>query len=433
MKDSSSRLLARIAAGEDSYLELKEVQFGGGQVKGPRRDDLAAEIVAFANSRGGTVVLGVDDKKEILGIPLDNLDSAEEFVRQVCIEAIDPPVEATIEKLLLPDSSNTQRWILRVDVGQTLAVHRCRGGYFRRVGSSKRKMSHEQLVRLLQHRSQFGLIRFDETAVPNAFLSNLDGNLFNRFRTDQTTNDNETLAQKLGVAVTSDFNETHLTVAGVLLATSRPEEWMRHAFVQAVAYRGTSIADALDEANYQIDAKDIVGPLDFQVADACRFVARNQVIAACKTLGRADHPQYDMTAVFEALVNAVAHRDYSLHHSKVRIRMFSDRLEIFTPGKLVNTMTTETLPYRQATRNEVVTSLLAKCEVPTGIHGLSTSRRTLMDRRGEGVPLILQRSEALSGRPPCYEMIDESELRLTIWAATGTTQAISDEECVNSR
>ncbi len=417
MKDSSSYLLAKIAAGEDSYLEFKEVKFSGDQVKGSRRDDLAAEIAAFANSRGGTVVLGVDDEKEVLGIPLDKLDSAEEFVRQVCIEAIEPPVEATIEKLQLPDSSDIQRWIVRVDIGRTLAVHRCRRGYFRRVGSSKRKMSHEQLVRLLQHRSQSGLIRFDETAVPNAFLSHLNADLFDRFRTDQTTDDDETLARKLGAAGTDDFNETRLTVAGVLLATSRPDQWLQHAFVQAVAYRGRSIADALDEPNYQIDAKDLVGPLDVQVADACRFVARNQLVAARKTLGRTDRPQYDMTAVFEAVVNAVAHRDYSLHQSKIRIRMFSDRVEIYTPGELVNTMTTETLPYRQATRNEVITSLLAKCEAPEGIHGLNTTRTTLMDRRGEGVPLILQRSEAISGRAPYYEMIDESELQLTIWAA----------------
>ncbi len=188
-----------------------------------------------------------------------------------------------------------------------------------------------------------------------------------------------------------------------------------------MAYRGLSIANARDEPNYQIDAKDIFGPLDAQVADTCCFVARNQKVAACKTRGRTDAPQYDMTAVFEAVVNAVAHRDYSLQQAKIRIRMFSDRLEIYTPGELVTTMTTDTLAYRQATRNEAITSLLAKCEVPQGIVGLESTRRTLMDRRGERVPLILERSEDLSGRIPRYETINESELRLTIWAAhTGT-------------
>ena len=418
VRNSAYALLTQIATREDPCLELKAVKVSGRVVKGPSRDGLAAEIVAFANARGGVIVLGVDDEKEVLGISLDKLDAAEAFVREVCHDAIDPPVDATIEKLQLPDGLGFNQWVLRVDVERSLAVHRCQGGYFRRVGSSKRKMSHEQLARLFQQRSQVPLIRFDESAVPGAFLSHLDADLFDRFYTNRTSDDREILARKLGMAVQDDFDETRLTVAGVLLGARQPEQWLRHhALVQAVAYRGSSIANSLDEPNYQIDAKDIFGPLDAQVADACRFVARNQRVAARKTLGRTDVPQYDMTAVFEAVVNAVAHRDYSLQQAKIRIRMFSDRLEIYTPGELVNTMTTETLAYRQATRNEAITSLLAKCEVPRGIVGLQSARSTLMDRRGEGVPLILERSEDLSGRVPHYETIDESELRLTIWAA----------------
>ena len=97
--------------------------------------------------------------------------------------------------------------------------------------------------------------------------------------------------------------------------------------------------------------------------------------------------------------------------------MFASRLELYSPGELANTMTPETLAYRQATRNEAITSLLAKCKVPETIVGLKSSRGTLMDRRGEGVPLILDRSEAISGRTPLYETVDGSELRLTIFGA----------------
>ena len=97
--------------------------------------------------------------------------------------------------------------------------------------------------------------------------------------------------------------------------------------------------------------------------------------------------------------------------------MDSNRLEIYSPGELVNTMTPEAMAYRQAARNEVITSLLAKCEVPTEIDGLKTVRSTLMDRRGEGVPIILERSQKLSGREPRYETIDGIELLLTVFAA----------------
>src|SRR4249919_3414783 len=105
-------------------------------------------------------------------------------------------------------------------------------------------------------------------------------------------------------------------------------------------------------------------------------------VAASTTFGRRDLPQYDLTAVFEALVNAVAHRDYSMYGSKIRLRIFANRLEIYSPGALANTMTVDSLPFRQASRNQTIASLLAKCPVPADIGGLETQRSTLMDRRG---------------------------------------------------
>jgi ATP-dependent DNA helicase RecG len=79
-------------------------------------------------------------------------------------------------------------------------------------------------------------------------------------------------------------------------------------------------------------------------------------------------------------------------------------------------MTVASLPYRQAARNEAIASLLAKIRVPRE-DWLDTGRATLMDRRGEGVPIILQKSEALSEKRPIYEVFDDAELRLTIFAA----------------
>lgn len=416
---SPTDLLAQIVAGGDTSLELKEVGFRDSRVSRPDHDQLADELAAFANGRGGTLVLGVDEEaRKILGIPLEKLDSVERLVTGVCIESIDPVLDATTQKLALPDSAGIPQWVVRVNVGRSLSVHRSPGGYFRRVGSSKRKMAQDELARLFQQRSQARLIRFDETVVPGTDLSHLDPGLLERFRTDRTLDRGRMLAVKLGMAGDNDFGKAGLTVAGVLMGTVQPERWLRQAFIQAVAYRGDRIgAVGMDERNYQIDAKDIFGPLDVQVAEACRFVARNQKVGASKVIGRRDCPQYDMTAVFEAVVNAVAHRDYSMLGSKVRMRMFSNRLELYSPGELANTMTPETLAYRQATRNEVVASLLARCRVPEPIPGLQSTRSTLMDRRGEGVPLILERSEAISGRRPVYESPDGSELRLTVFGA----------------
>ncbi len=83
-------------------------------------------------------------------------------------------------------------------------------------------------------------------------------------------------------------------------------------------------------------------------------------------------------------------------------------------------MNVESIAYRQASRNETITSLLARCPVPD-VEWLATSRKTMMDRRGdrrgEGVRIILQRSEKLSRRRPLYELFDDAELRLTICSA----------------
>lgn len=277
-------------------------------------------------------------------------------------------------------------------------------------------MRPEELARLFTQRRRAGFIGFDEQTLDAASFDDLERDLIDRFRTDRTDDDPETFAHKLGMVGRTEAGELRPTVAGILLCTRNPRRWLRSSYIQAVAYRGRGVAESQDLINYQLDARDITGPLDVQIAEACRFVDKSQSVYATKSLGRTDDPQYDMTSVFEAVVNAVAHRDYSIHQSKIRLRMFSDRLELHSPGGLPNTLELDMLPHRQATRNEAVTSLLAKIPVPAGITRLGTTRTTIMDRRGEGVGVLLRRSEAHSGRRPVYRVLDESEVMLTIFA-----------------
>ena len=99
-------LLARIRLGEDSFLELKEVRFAGGRVRGPSQEQLADELAAFANAHGGMLLLGVgDDSREVLGIPVAQLDEVEAHVRQACEDSIRPPLAPLIERLTLPDAT----------------------------------------------------------------------------------------------------------------------------------------------------------------------------------------------------------------------------------------------------------------------------------------------------------------------------------------
>ena len=417
MLATRSELLEKIRLGEDNFLELKEVRFAGGKIRGPKQDDLADELAALANSRGGVLLLGVhDETREVLGIPVERLDAAEALVRQACEDSMRPPCAPVIERINLPDGAGVEQPVMRVEVPRSLHVHQSPGGYFHRVGSSKRPIPPDHLARLFQQRSQARLIRFDETPVPGATLSRLDEALWRRFGTARSADTPEELLSKLAMASPDDAGTWRLTVAGVLLACREPQQFLSSAFIQAVAYQGKAISPQTDAA-YQRDAQDITGPLDQQILDTCDFVRKNMQVAARKGAvgGREDLPQFDMLAVFEAVANAVAHRDYSMAGSKVRLRLFDDRLELYTPGLLVNTMTPESLPYRQAARNEAITSLLARCSV--GRDDFRSHRTHIMDKRGEGVPIILSRSEELSGKAPKYRLVDESELLLIIYAA----------------
>ncbi len=427
MLQSTRELMEKISLGEDSFLELKEMRFAGERVSAPRREALADELAAFANGRGGVCVLGVtDDSHDIVGIPRDRLDDAEAFVRELCNDSIEPPLLAFIDKVLLPTTPGTEVPVLKIGVPKSLFVHRSPSGYFHRVGSSERQMSPDYLARLFQQRSQAGLLRFDEQAVPNATLDDLEPGLWARFSTPRSAGEpRESLLEKLRLARKDAEGTLRPSVAGVLLAAAEPRRFLPNAFIQAVAYKGVSAVPDAGSAPYQLDAADVSGPIDRQVIEALRFVARNMRTFAYKEIGRVDLPQFDLTAVFEALVNAVAHRDYAIHGSKIRLRVFADRLEVRSPGALSNTMTVESLPLLQSARNEVLTSLLARCRVPEGPTGFQTDRGTFMDRRGEGVGIILDRSEKLSGRRPEYVVVDDAELSLTIWAA-GPSSAEGD-------
>lgn len=410
MFDSREELLNKIRLGEDSTLELKTVAFRGNKIVGPKRDDLADKLVAFGNSSDGVFILGVDDKtKDIEGIPLDKLDIVETFVREICNDSIEPPLNVRIVRMTLPDSQGIERAIIKIDISRSLFVHKSPNGYFYRLGSSKREMRPDYLARLFQQRSQARLIRFEEQPVPETSITDLSENLWRRF-TARSIEAAEIVLLKRNLLSKEESGAVRASVAGILLCNEHPERFMPNAFIEAVRYRGT-----IQDSNYQIDAKKIQGPLDSQIDQTMAFLKKNQTVAASKKPHRVEVPQFSIRAVFEAVVNAVAHRDYSMSGSKIRFFMFDDRLEIYSPGALPNTVTVDSIALRQATRNELITSLLAESPVAETIGDVG--RGYYMEKRGDGVPIILRESERLSGEKPVYRLIDDSELLLTIHAA----------------
>ena len=193
------------------------------------------------------------------------------------------------------------------------------------------------------------------------------------------------------------------TIAGLLAFGRDPGTFLPQACIEAAAYAGVE----RDSAQL-LDWRRIGGAVGQQVAEAMKFVDGAMRRPATKDVGRLDQPQYDLSAVYEAVVNAVAHRDYSVRGAKTRLYMFADRLELYTPGSLPNSMTHDELAHRVVTRNQLLVDFLRRIKSPS-------TGRGYLESRGEGVRRILEASEAHAGLRPQYREFSQ-ELLLTSWA-----------------
>ena len=250
---------------------------------------------------------------------------------------------------------------------------------------------------------------FDTRTVPETGFGTLDRALWKPLLSVEGADDPALALEKLGLLARGATGAVEATVTGLLLCSQTPEEWLPNAVITATHYRGT------DRASGQLDAQTITGPLSRQIAEAVAFAVRNMRVGAYKSPARIDLPQYSERALFEAIVNAAAHRDYSIRGSRIRLSMFADRIEINSPGGLPNNLAVDTLAMRQSTRNEALASALGR--LPVGTVRGAGDRRYFMERRGDGVPTILRETRALSGRLPEYRLIGGSDLFLTIPAA----------------
>lgn len=406
--DLIRELIYQIRLGEDSAYEFKAVTLRGKRVETPGRDSIADELAALANTNGGYLVLGVNDKtREVEGIAQGDLEAVDVWLSNIVSQAIDPPLSIEIRLVEIPDHQGNAKPVVWVCVQKSLFVHRSPHGYYHRVGSTKREMSSELLARFFQQRSMARLIRFDEQLARGVGVDAIVPALKDRFMRGDLPEAMQ--LRKLYLLADDENQQPCLTVSGVLLLTARPSDHLSSAYVQCVAYSGIE-----RNAEFQVDAIDCDGPVDVQIQQAFQFVKSNMHVEAVKRPGRIDIPQYDLGAIFEAIVNAVAHRDYAMHGARIRLHMFSDRLELSTPGGLPNSLSVTTMDSNSISRNETLVNLLSRYFPADPI----TRRQNLIERRGEGVPTILDASERLSTRRPLYEQIDHTELKLTIYAAS---------------
>ena len=394
----------QLRLGEDSRWEFKRIEFSGNTPTSPRRDDLADELGAFANADGGIVLYGVTDDGTIQGMSRERMVALDHLLAEVSTDALEPPLRIGVHHRELDGKAFV---LVAVPRGETL--HERGGQVFVRVGATKRRLRRDESLRLAQNRAQNRYLWFDKQIVPDTGFETLGERLWEPLLSMAGAADPQRGLLNLRLLARDEAGVDRATVAGILLCAPSPQDWLSQATIAATHYRG------LDRASGQLDAQEIVGPLPAQVAAAVQFVVRNMRVSARKTPEREDVPQYSKAAVFEAVVNAAAHRDYSMSSRKIRLSMFKDRLEIDSPGPLPNGMTIEGMEASQATRNEVIASVFRR--IPVANVAGSGHRRYLMERRGDGVSIIRKETEEATGVPPEYEMVDNSNLVLRIPAA----------------
>lgn len=398
MTYSDEDIALQLQLGEDSQWEFKQIDFSGTRPRSPSRNDLADEIAAFANSEGGVLLCGVTDTGDVQNLSREQLVALDAFLVEVSTDSIKPAVRIRTRH---KQTAEGKRFLV-VEIPQGDAQHDSPGG-------SKREMTSDERLRLAQRRGQARFASFDEQTIPQTGFSTLAETLWKPLLSAEGAAEPESALGKLALLLPDETGTPRATVAGVLLCTRHPEQWLPNACITATRYRGK------DRTSGQIDAQEITGPLNRQITDAVAFAVRNMQVAARKEPARVNLPQYSDKALFEAVVNAVVHRDYSIRASKIRLSMFEDRVEIQSPGSLPNNLTIESMTARQATRNEALTSILGR--MPVGQTQGALDRQFFMERRGDGVPIIQRETQGLCGRLPEYRLIDGTEVLLIIPAA----------------
>ena len=338
------RLVELIDQGESSTLEFKR--------DGLSIQSLAKELVAFLNLEGGTVLIGVEDDGSISGISRARI---EEWVAEACHTKIEPPVIP-----LLSWSRNVEPGLDVLVVGVPTGpdkpyarVHHRRRTYYIRVGRTSREASQDELGRMFQ---ASGRLRYGEKPVPGTNFDALDPRRLCDYLTrvlegEAPGRDDvsgwETLLRNIEI-MTVSAGQCVATIDGMVLFGRRPGRYVPQSGIRAICYPGTDpdYATRADE-----DLRGPMVPLGAEdgsliepgLADrAWDFVRRNTTPTAyLEGPRRIDRWEYPEAVVREAVVNALVHRDYSIAGTDVMLAIFSDRMEIVSPGRLPNTVTVE--------------------------------------------------------------------------------------------
>jgi ATP-dependent DNA helicase RecG len=341
-------LRERILKGEDLHTEFKE--------RITDNEDLAKSIVGFANTDGGQIILGVSDDGDIIGV--ENVDETIRRIDDVAYNRCEPPISVIIETVIDNDKTVI---IINVPKGDQRPYRTSSGNYYIRSANRFRLASREELLRLFQATES---IYYDETTIYKATLKDLDNDAFRLFMKEYM---NIEVSEEMLINYMKNLKilskDEKPTLAGILFFGSNPQLFIPTAKVVGAYIQGADISTP------PLDKKEISGRIPQIIEDTMRFlkiyVKEEHRI---KGLEPEAYPEIPDVALREAIVNAVAHRDYTIS-APIRVFVFNDRIEFHTPGKLPNTVTIDSMKVGGAhvLRNPTIYNLLLKMGLVTDI------------------------------------------------------------------
>jgi len=370
-------LNTRLSKGENLHTEFKAWPV--------QPEDLATAIVAFANTDGGQLMLGVNDDGQVAGIDEGDLDRVAQLVDNIAYQNCEPPV-TVVQETVASERGHVR--VVHVPKGDQRPYRTNRGIYYVRTSSGRRQASREELLRLFQSTES---LYYDETCPARSRKVDLDDDAL-ALLLEAVRNQGMDVTDILTDRLLRNWNlirdidgESRPTFTGILFLARNPQQLLAHAYVSALRIPGKDIS-----AEPQ-DQKRIAGRMVDMLHDTMRFLdihlLRPHHIRNLEPEVRTEFPS---EVLREALVNAMAHRDYTIS-SPVRVIVYDDRVEIRTPGRLPNTVTVESLKQGiHVLRNPTIYNILLKI-------GLVTDA-------GSGIPRMIRILRQETGREPDFRV-----------------------------
>ena len=325
-------LIELIRRGEDSQTQLKQ------NINSP--ESLAGDLVAFSNSKGGKIIIGVNDQGKVIGLSSDDIRRINQLLSNTATGLVREPINPTTE--IISTAAGLLVMVVTVPEGISKPYSDNKGVFWVKSGADKRRVTaREEIQRLLQSAD---LVHADEVPVAGTTTADIDSGHFQQFFEKQYAESLEKALERDGISLVQLLHnlglarDNTLNLAGLLLFGRNPQQHRPVFVVKAVSFVGN------DPAGTQYrDSEDIKGCLRDLHKDMMSFLTRNmRRIQGDKGINTEGDLEIPAAALEELVVNMLLHRDYFIS-APWRIFMFDNRIELISPGSLPNNLTIENI------------------------------------------------------------------------------------------